>query len=300
MIQEIKILIVRIPYTLFSKKIITFFILNSKNTEIIEIKEDQVILKLEVFLDTQKEDKLKKIITEFEKIFNLKLEIINEYNISYEEWKKSKLKSFKAGIFSIEPLTNFTQDHKKDKNLQKNENYTIILDTLVGAFGIEQHPTTIMCLEMISELELELKESTAIDFGSGNGILSLALAKKNVKKIIAIEIFFNYCLEIKKNLKINNVDKVWIINTNSTKALEKLFKKDNFTLLVANVPLSAFKDKELNLLNINFNKAILSGIKKENKQEFLDIVKSYGITINEVREKEGWISIICEKIKRKT
>lgn len=266
--MNVKILRFKIDSYLFTKKLISFFILEgSKNLEIIEISPNYVIFQCELFIKNTKE-----IINRFQKIFPA-LELVSEKELNIEEWKKLRLSKLEVGKFKFEPIF----------EKQENKEYFIYLDTLFGAFGIDNHPTTIICLEFIDRIEKNYE--TAVDFGAGNGILSLALSKINIKKIIAIDIFFNYCLEIKQNCKINNISNVFILNGNSMKIIK------DADLLVSNVPLSAFKDKNNSILQSKFKECILSGIKRENKEEFLEIIKTNQIEIKELAEKEGWLGI---------
>ena len=56
------------------------------------------------------------------------------------------------------------------------------------AFGTGQHASTRLCLELAEAIVDERQVSTAMDIGSGSGILSIALAKLGVPRIWALEI----------------------------------------------------------------------------------------------------------------
>lgn len=266
--MKVKILRFKIEPHFFTKKLISFFILEgSKNLEIIEITPNYVIFQCELFIRDTKE-----IIDRFKKNFPT-IELVSEKELSMEEWKRLRLSKLEVGKFKFKPIF----------EKQENEERFIYLDTLFGAFGIDNHPTTIICLEFIDRIEKNYE--TAVDFGAGNGILSLALSMINIKKIIAIDIFFNYCLEIRQNCKINKISNIFILNGNSMKIVKEV------DLLVSNVPLSAFKDKNNSILQSKFKECILSGVKIENKDEFLEIIKTNQIEIKEFAEKEGWLGI---------
>ncbi|MFN3477773.1 MAG: 50S ribosomal protein L11 methyltransferase, partial [bacterium] len=153
----------KIPPQDFSKQVVSFFILEgSLNLQIIEMQDQDLIFQVEF-----KNFDRHKIINNFKKIFpDIILELIFEKKLDYEEWKRTRLKSLEVGIFKFKPIF--------EKSETDNEEF-IYLDTLVGAFGIDQHPTTVICLEFLNDYKEEIKKSTAIavDFGTGNGILSL-------------------------------------------------------------------------------------------------------------------------------
>lgn len=159
----IKILRFKIPLVNLDKSLISFFILeNAKNLQIIEIQDENVIFQAE-FLNQNPETTINK----FKKLFpNKDLQIVFEKQLNPEDWKKLRINTLEVGKFKFKPIF--------EKNQQDQD--IIYLDTIVGAFGIDNHPSTIICLEFINNLNKNY--NTAVDFGSGNGILSLALSKK--------------------------------------------------------------------------------------------------------------------------
>ncbi|MCX7758837.1 MAG: 50S ribosomal protein L11 methyltransferase [bacterium] len=277
--MNIKIIRFRTLSKDFDKNLVSFFILEgSKNMQIIQIDNEYLIFQVEIFTGKGNNMITEKILDKFRKFYpNKYIDIQLEKDIDFEEWKRMRLKSLSVGKFTFKPI--FEKTEKDDS--------VIYLDTLVGAFGIDNHPTTIICLEMINKMEPKFK--LAVDFGSGNGILSLALSQISKSPTIAIEIFYSYCLEIKHNCKINNVENIIVLNGDSMGLIKEL------DLLVSNVPFSVFADPNTNILNSKFKKAILSGIKIENKEEFINLLRQYNIQILDLQEKEGWIGVITEK-----
>ena len=100
------------------------------------------------------------------------------------------------------------------------------------AFGTGTHATTRGCLEFIERVAALLPGSkwTALDVGTGSGILAIALVKLGAKKIWAIDNDPVALVVAKENLRINGVDdKVFL----STTALKRL--KIKFPLVVGNL-----------------------------------------------------------------
>lgn len=279
--MKIKIITFKTKLTDFDKKLVSFFILeNCKNLQIIEIVGENLIFQSEFPISPRNSSK--ELLDKLTKIFPDKnIEIVSERDISLEEWKKMRIKSLTVGKFTFKPI--FEKEEREEN--------VIYLDTLVGAFGIDNHPTTILCLEMISNFVNSFR--SAVDFGSGNGILSLSLAKISKSPIIAIEVFYNYCLEIKNNCRINNIENIFIFNTDSMSFVKEV------DILVANVPISVFLDKTSGILNSKFNLGIFSGVKKQDKQKFVDLLENNHIAIDQMFEKEGWLGVLVRNNKKK-
>jgi ribosomal protein L11 methyltransferase len=100
------------------------------------------------------------------------------------------------------------------------------------AFGTGTHATTRGCLEFIEQVAALLPGSkwTALDIGTGSGILAIALVKLGAKKIWAIDNDPVALAVAKENLRINGADdKVHL----SATALSRL--KNKFPVVVGNL-----------------------------------------------------------------
>ncbi|MEN3015694.1 MAG: 50S ribosomal protein L11 methyltransferase [bacterium] len=277
--MQIKILRLQTPTQHFDKSLISFFILEgSKNLQIVQIQDDQLVFQIELLnKDSQP------ILEKFKKIFpNKQISVILEKYISVEEWKRIRLSQISVGKHNFKPFFAKSPDDPLE---------TIYLDTLVGAFGIDNHPTTLICLELIDQLEKTIHEAnyiTAVDFGTGNGILSLALSR-SIKCIIAIEIIYTYCLECLHNTKINNIHNITVINSDTPKIVRKT------DVLVANIPLSVYQ--QVPVLEIKFKQAIISGVNLQNYTQLLALFENNSIEVEKEIEKEGWKGFLVRKKK---
>lgn len=100
------------------------------------------------------------------------------------------------------------------------------------AFGTGTHATTRGCLEFIEQVAALLRESefTALDVGTGSGILAIALAKLGAKQVWAIDNDPVALTVARENLQINHVE--GHVHLSATK-LNRC--KNKFALVVGNL-----------------------------------------------------------------
>lgn len=78
----------------------------------------------------------------------------------------------------------------------------IILDPGL-AFGSGSHPTTALCLEYLSQLDL--KDKTILDFGCGSGILALGALKLGARLAYAVDIDPQALEATRNNARLNGI-----------------------------------------------------------------------------------------------
>lgn len=107
------------------------------------------------------------------------------------------------------------------------------------AFGTGTHPTTRCCMEFVEEATVSLngQEITALDVGTGSGILAIALAKMGVSKILAID---NDPIALKAaqvNVRRNRVGRSVTLSSFGLGRVKRLF-----TIVVANLTAESLID----------------------------------------------------------
>jgi len=194
---------------------------------------------------------------------NIKLTGIRSYHIfRYEEWIGGSLNQLKIGKFLITPVWQAKPPYGP---------YELILDPNV-VFGSGQHPTTIQCLTIISDYKFTAK--TAIDLGTGTGILALALGKLGVK-VNAID-NNPLCVEVaKKNVTINGLMDLVRVELGDARKESLSF----YDFILANLgPDLIFEIIEK--LNPKWNKfLLLSGITRSFVGGILNAVKTKGYSL---------------------
>lgn len=155
----------------------------------------------------------------------------------------------------------------------------IMLDPGV-AFGTGTHPTTQLCLQALSEIDL--KDKTVIDYGCGSGILAIAALKLGAQKVIAVDIHEQALEATEQNASTNELlDKIIICHP------DKLTNTP-VDIVVANIlaePLIMLADKIVRLLNPN-GQLILSGLLSEQSD---DVKKTYQtLDLQDEKNMEEW------------
>ncbi len=123
--------------------------------------------------------------------------LIEHYHMTYEEWQGSEIVPCHIGSFTITPPW-FAVDP-----MQKAS--TIILDPGV-VFGTGTHPTTRDCLEALELAFADGSARSALDLGTGTGLLALAAARLGCPKTLAIDLTFLATQTARRNVCLNGLD----------------------------------------------------------------------------------------------
>lgn len=126
------------------------------------------------------------------------LTLIDQYNMTYDEWHGEAIAQFRTGQFFIEP------PWQKDSQVSPGDK-RIILDPGV-VFGAGTHPTTNDCLEALEIVFDQKVIKSVIDLGTGTGLLALAAAALGCKKTIAVDFNLLAVKTAKKNIQLNGFE----------------------------------------------------------------------------------------------
>lgn len=129
--------------------------------------------------------------------FQPQLTLLDKYHIPYSDWHGEKIAPFKSGSFFISPPW--------EKTDSKKQAIRITLDPGV-VFGTGIHPTTKDCLEALEMVFGENGIESAIDLGTGTGLLSLAAAGLGCKRALAVDINFLAARTAMKNILLNGME----------------------------------------------------------------------------------------------
>jgi ribosomal protein L11 methyltransferase len=127
-----------------------------------------------LFFTQKKETEVKKLLGEIEAE-----RYLSETVIDYEDWEAGHpLVPMRIADFYLCPLW--------EKPQPRQGEHLIRLDPGV-AFGSGFHPTTKLCLQLISDLYQKASLPRVLDLGTGTGILSLACLAKGAERTLAVD-----------------------------------------------------------------------------------------------------------------
>jgi ribosomal protein L11 methyltransferase len=151
-------------------------------------------------------------------------------------------------------------------------------------FGLGNHPTTILTLRLA--LKHSSPGSTAFDFGSGSGVLAVALAKVAGCKVLAFDIAQSATRALRQNMSTNNVSTCeWVDG----------FPQRLVDMVMANIlaPVLESEAESITDCLLSGGVAVLSGMRDEQCDR---VLKHYeGFTEIERESVDGWCAVALRK-----
>jgi ribosomal protein L11 methyltransferase len=162
------------------------------------------------------------------------------------------------------------------------------------AFGGGQHPTTRLCLKGLEEL-IKLcpnltKESTAsaLDIGTGSGILIIAAVQMGLKRGVGIDVDPISISEAKKNVQINTLNDRISISLHSFESI-----KESFNLIMANLrwpTLNSYLPKMIQNMNPD-GVLLLSGIQSQELDALVELGERNQLNLMWQEKDKGWAAV---------
>ena len=221
---------------------------------------------------------------------------IGETIIQETDWAENWKKFFHANKIGDNVVIVPTWEEYKAKNAE-----TVIKLDPGMAFGTGLHPTTQLCL---SQAEKFIgNNNTVLDFGTGSGILSIALAQLGAKEIIGIDIDPVAVKIARNNIVLNNVSNIVKIAESSSPLdaidlLDSKHEEKAFDLILANVTTNVLINKCSEFLEVLHMGGILigSGILQEQMTEISYFFMDNGFRLMDVVSDGDWRAIIMKKL----
>jgi ribosomal protein L11 methyltransferase len=156
-----------------------------------------------------------------------------------------------------------------------------------AGFGDLSHPTTRLVLALMA---LHVKDKTVFDIGCGSGILSIAAILLRAKEAYGIDIERDAVKHSKENAQVNHVE----TKAHFSSALVPAWIPHDPFVIVMNM-IETEQTAAWQSLPVLHNKAALvitSGLLSSQSQKYLKLTKSWGWTLLEEKEEEGWIGFV--------
>ena len=159
------------------------------------------------------------------------------------------------------------------------------------AFGTGTHETTALCLELLDSLVQGGER--VLDVGTGSGILAIAALKLGAREADGVDIDPMCVRTAGENAERNGVaDRFRVLVGDLSDKAEGVYD-----IITANIVAAAILSlaQAVPALMAPGAKFICSGIIDERKDEVLAGLQASGLRPLEIKEKRGWVCILCEK-----
>ncbi len=214
-----------------------------------------------------------------------KLELTNKFSIDYNDWQQVVRRKHKVGRFLVVPGL---PENEETPNSIEHGDYVYLYITPCLVFGSGLHPTTSGCLAAIDFLYSVEVPSTAIDVGTGTGILAVACAKCGTEKVIAYDINPLAVECAKDNVRRNDLEnRIKVIEGDGISNLERS------ELLCFNLDESSFRRLIEHVDLREFRWSIISGM-MEKRFEQLSHLLPPGIKIWWKQVNKGWLTLCIQ------
>lgn len=172
--------------------------------------------------------------------------------------------------------------HKENNSFEYNIEVTPKM-----SFGTGHHATTYLMVANMSDIDF--KNKTVIDFGTGTGVLAILAEKMGAKSVLAIDNDEWSINNAKENIEVNNCKNITILQA------ETIPKGNKADIILANINLNIIKENIVEIKDAALNETIFlfSGIMLHDEHKILEELTNAGMNINNVFRKENWLSVLA-------
>lgn len=207
----------------------------------------------------------------------IKIDIQKEEELDYADLTKKYFRPIKVDDITI----------LAPWNKQNTKGNKIIIEPGM-AFGTGRHESTKIMLKLMKMINLASRN--VLDLGCGSGILSLYAALLDAKKVIALDNDMDTVLSAKKNIILNNTDKISLLCTDLINVSGK------YEVVLANLDIRTFTklSEKIKGLVDNEGYIIISGILNKEKKRLVSLLPTFDLI--QIEKKNSWCGFIFKKI----
>ncbi|WP_457599837.1 50S ribosomal protein L11 methyltransferase, partial [Hydrogenivirga sp.] len=126
---------------------------------------------------------------------------------------------------------------------------------------------------------------SVLDVGCGSGVLSVVARLLGAGRVVGIDLSEDAVRESRENARLNGLELEFYRVTPSEVG-------ERFDVVVANLELPIFKKELKNIAPLIHRGAVFSGIyKKEELEEFLEMLEQEGLKVVRILEEEDWFCV---------
>ena len=160
-----------------------------------------------------------------------------------------------------------------------------IIITPKMSFGTGHHATTYMMMQLMQDIDF--KNKTVFDFGTGTGILAILAEKLSSQSILAID-YDDWCIENAiENITANNCSFITVTKADTAKLEQK------FDIVIANINKNIILDNMVYLAEdvASNGQILLSGLLQEDEVDILEESQKYGWQHHKTITRGMWIAL---------
>jgi ribosomal protein L11 methyltransferase len=157
------------------------------------------------------------------------------------------------------------------------------------SFGTGHHGTTYTVMQMMSEMNF--KDKTVYDFGTGTGILAILAEKLGAVNILAVD-NDEWCIEnALENIQNNNSKTITI------EKVESAAQNEHFDIILANVNRHIIEANMLALTAASKKggQLVLSGLLIEDQSDMISLAAENGWNFISQKQRNGWICLLFDR-----
>jgi ribosomal protein L11 methyltransferase len=229
---------------------------------------------------------LKAFISEANYDKQLLLEIAHKYNLNYDEqiigeqnWNTLWESNFPPVI--VDDFVVVRADFHEPIPGVEHE----IIITPKMSFGTGHHATTFMMMQQIREIDFRNK--TVLDFGTGTGVLAILAEKLGAKKVVAIDIDEWSIANALENCARNECSAIQIIQSDTVKV------DDTFDIILANINKNVIVGNfpELVAKLTTGGVILFSGLLHEDEKDIRALSEKYLLVFAGSYKKDNWLCL---------
>lgn len=194
--------------------------------------------------------------------------LVDHYHMTYDQWQGGDVVPCRIGRFVVTPPW-FAE-------AARSPDTTIILDPGV-VFGTGTHPTTRDCLEALEIALADGSIQSALDLGTGTGLLSLAAARLGCRTVLATDLTLLAARTARRNVALNGLaSQVLVTQGDAEKFMD--FTSD---LVVSNIHYAVMKNLVRSKGFLKKKRFILSGLMRSEARQIESALA--GLPVNILR-----------------